>query len=295
MKKGMKILSLGMTLCMSAALLAGCGSSSSTSSAAADESGTTSETTSAVSSGAETDAASMSTDGTATEGVLVVGTNAEFPPFEYVSSDGIAEGADGSKYDGIDMAIAKQVAEDNGMTLQINNMEFDSLIVALQNGQCDAIMAGMTITDERKESVDFSEPYYDATQVMVVPEDSDIQSAKDMEGKTIAVIQGYTGETAVKDLGYEYESFKKGTDAILELVNGKADVVVIDSATASKYVSDNEGLKIVEDEATFGNEEYGIAVKKGNTALLDKINTVIEKMKSDGTIESLADQYISAQ
>lgn len=220
---------------------------------------------------------------------LTFGTNAEFPPFEYVASSGVID-----QYDGIDMAIAKKIAEANGMTAAMENMEFDSLLVALQNGQIDAAIAGMTVTEDRKEEADFSTPYYTATQVMIVKEDSDIASAADMADKKICVIQGYTGEICVKDLGYPYEAFKKGTDAIMELVNGKCDVVVIDSATAQKYVFDNEGLKIVEDASAFESEEYAIAVKKGNTELLDKINQAIEAMLADGTVAELGAQYIEA-
>ncbi len=221
---------------------------------------------------------------------IVFGTNAEFPPFEYVTGQGVI-----GQYDGIDMSIAKKIADDNKMDVEINNMEFDSLIMALENGQVDAVIAGMTVTDERKEAVDFSIPYYTATQVMIVKEDSDIAKASDMEGKKIVVIQGYTGETVVQELGYkDFTSFKKGSEAILELVNGKCDVVVIDSATASKYVQDNPGLKIVEDSSAFASEEYAIAVKKGNKDLLDKINKSIEKMLDDGTIASLSAQYLES-
>lgn len=221
---------------------------------------------------------------------LTFATNAEFPPFEFVSTKGVI-----GEFDGIDMAIAAKIAEENGMTPAIENMEFDSLLVALQNGQIDAVIAGMTVTDERKEAVDFSTPYYVATQVMIVKEDSDIASATDMADKSIAVVQGYTGEISVQELGYPYEAFKKGTECVMELVNGKCDVVVIDSATASKYVSDNAGLKIVEDNAAFASEEYAIAVKKGNTELLNKINASVEKMLADGTISSLAVQYTEAE
>ncbi len=221
---------------------------------------------------------------------ITFGTNAEFPPFEFVASNGVI-----GQYDGIDMSIAKQIAEKNGMTAEIENMEFDSLLIALENGQIDAVIAGMTVTDERKEEADFSTPYYEATQVMIVKEDSDIKKASDMAGKRICVIQGYTGETCVNDMGYSYEAFKKGTEAVMELVNGKCDVVVIDSATAKKYVSDNEGLKIVEDPAAFEGEQYAIAVKKGNTELLDKINKVIEEMLADGTISDLAVKYSEAE
>ena len=115
-----------------------------------------------------------------------------------------------------------------------------------------------------------------------------------MADKKICVVQGYTGEVCVKDMGYPYEAFKKGTEAVMELANGKCDVVVIDSATAQKYVSDNEGLKIVEDPEAFESEEYAIAVKKGNTALLDVINKAIDSMLADGTISDLAVKYTEA-
>ncbi len=217
---------------------------------------------------------------------LTFGTNAEFPPFEYVASQGVI-----GEFDGIDMAIAKKIGEENNMTAKIENMEFDSLLIALQNGQIDATIAGMTVTKERQEQVDFSTPYYKATQVMIVKEDSTIQKAADMADKKIVVVQGYTGETCVKDMGFKYEAFKKGAETILELTNGKCDVVVLDSATAQKYIKDNKGLKIVEDPEAFEAEEYAIAVKKGNTELLNKINASIEKMLKDGTISEIAAQY----
>ena len=243
---------------------------------------------SAVACGSKEDGASG--DGTAngtTNGTITFGTNAEFPPFEYVTSQGAI-----GEFDGIDMAIAKQIGDDMGKEAKINNMEFDSLLLALDNGQVDAVIAGMTVTDERKEAYDFSTPYYTATQVMIVKEDSDIKAAADMKDKKIVVIQGYTGETCVKDMGYDYEAFKKGTEAVLELVNGKCDVVVIDSATAEKFVGDNEGLKIVEDPSAFEAEEYAIAVKKGNTELLNQINASIQKMLDNGTVSELSAKYL---
>ena len=218
------------------------------------------------------------------------GTNAEFPPFEFVTANGAI-----GEYDGIDMAIAKEIGAQNGMEAVIENMEFDSLLIALQNGQIDATIAGMTVTEDRAASVDFSIPYYEATQVMVVDQNSDIKSAADMADKKIVVIQGYTGETCVQEMGYAYEAFKKGTEAILELNNGKCDVVVIDSATAQKYIKDNANLKIVEDAAAFESEQYAIAVKKGNTELLNKINASVEKMLADGTISEFAAKYTEAE
>ena len=221
---------------------------------------------------------------------IVFATNPEFPPFEFVTTNGVL-----GDFDGIDMAIAKKIGDDNGMEVKMESMEFDSLLVALQNGQIDAVIAGMTVTDERKEAVDFSTPYYTATQVMIVREDSTIATAADMADKAIAVVQGYTGETCVNELGYQYEAFKKGTECVMELANGKCDVVVIDSATAAKYVADNAGLKIVEDNEAFASEEYAIAVAKGNTELLNKINASIEKLLADGTISTLAVEYTEAE
>lgn len=215
------------------------------------------------------------------------GTNAEFPPFEYINN----QGGIIDKFDGIDMAIVKNFGDKVGKEVKIENMEFDSLLIALQNGQIDATISGMTITEERKKAVDFTHPYYEATQVMIVKEGSDIKTAKDMADKKIVVIQGYTGEECVKDLGYKYEAFKKGSEAILELKNGKCDVVVLDSATAMDYIGDNKDLKVIEDKEAFEVEEYGIAVKKGNTELLNQLNEIIDSMKADGSLAKLVAQY----
>lgn len=286
MKKATKAAALVLTVVMMAASLTACGKSAEPGEVKDTTASAQNENANATGEQGESDAENAAP---AAGGTLIFGTNAEFPPFEYVTSSGVID-----QYDGIDMAIAKNIAEANGMTAKIENMEFESLLIALQNGQIDAAIAGMTVTEDRIEEADFSTPYYTATQVMIVKEDSDIASAADLADKKICVIQGYTGEICVKDMGYPYEAFKKGTDAIMELINGKCDVVVLDSATAQKYVSDNEGLKIVEDAAAFESEEYAIAVKKGNTELLDKINAVIDTMLADGTVAELGAQYIEA-
>lgn len=284
MKKVSKALALILAAAMMVSTLVACGSDNGADGSSVEES------TAESSSAAESTVASDSAEGNTEGGTIIFGTNPEFPPFEFVAANGVID-----TFDGIDMAIAKQIAEDNGMAVQMESMEFDSLLVALQNGQIDAAIAGMTITEDRAKSVNFSTPYYTATQVMIVKEDSDIATAADMADKKICVVQGYTGETCVNKMGYPYEAFKKGTEAVMELVNGKCDVVVIDSATAAKYVADNTGLKIVEDAEAFENEEYAIAVAKGNDELLEKINTSIEKLLADGTISDLAVQYIDAE
>ena len=288
MKKTTKVAALMLAVAM---MITACGGNADQSAGAADTGAANTETAADEAATEATDTETAASDEAAaavtkTEGVITFGTNAEFPPFEFVASNGVID-----QYDGIDMAIAKQIAEENGMTAAVENMEFDSLLVALQNGQIDAAIAGMTVTDERKEAVDFSTPYYTATQVMIVKEDSDIAAAADMADKKICVVQGYTGEICVQDMGYPYEAFKKGTEAVMELVNGKCDVVVIDSATAQKYVGDNEGLKIVEDSDAFESEEYAIAVRKGNTELLDMVNKAIEAKLADGTISELGVKY----
>ena len=297
MKKTTKVAALMLAVAM---MMTACGGNADQSTSAADSGAAnteaaasdeaTADTETAASDEAATEAAETASAVTKTEGVITFGTNAEFPPFEFVTSSGVID-----QYDGIDMAIAKQIAEESGMTATVENMEFDSLLIALQNGQIDAVIAGMTVTDERKEAVDFSTPYYTATQVMIVKEDSDIAAAADMADKKICVVQGYTGEVCVQDMGYPYEAFKKGTEAVMELVNGKCDVVVIDSATAQKYVGDNEGLKIVEDSEAFEAEEYAIAVRKGNTELLDMINKAIETKLADGPISELGVMYTEAE
>lgn len=282
MKKTIKVLAASLAMVFAAASMAACGGSSSSS--------TTSAASSASASSAASSASSEAAAETKDNGTIKFGTNAEFPPFESVVAEGVI-----GEFDGIDMAVAKEIGERLGMEVSMENMEFDSLLVSLQNKQVDAVIAAMTVTDERKDAVDFSTPYYTATQVMIVKEDSDIAKASDMEGKKIAVVQGYTGETCVKDLGYDYEAFKKGTECIMELLNGKCDVVVIDSATAQKYIEDNEGLKIVEDKDAFSSEEYAIAVNKDNKELLEKINSVIGEMLEDGTIAEYSAKYIDAE
>lgn len=239
---------------------------------------------------AANDAENTAGEGSFTMETLNIGTNAEFPPFEYVDSEaGVID-----EFAGIDMEVAKSIAESVSAKPVINNMDFDGLLLALGNGQVDAVIAGMSITPERQEQVDFSKPYYKATQVMIVPEDSAIAAATDLAGKKIGVIDGYTGQSCVEELGYDYSGYKKGADAVLDLANGKLDAVVIDSSTAEKFIGETKGLKIVEDSNAFDSEEYAIAVKKGNTELLNAINAQIDKLTEDGSIDKFCEKYEGA-
>ena len=209
---------------------------------------------------------------------LIMGTNAAFPPFEYTTSQGLV-----GEFDGIDVAISNKIAENVGKELQIEDMEFDGLVASVSTGKVDMVVAGMTATDERKQSVDFSDPYYVASQVIVVAPD-----------KTVGVVLGYTGDNIVtNDLQLAEDKVtraNRGIDIVQDVKNGKLDAVVIDSATG-KALAEKNGLKIVEDPQAFETEEYAIAVKKGNTELLDKINETLSEMKASGEIEQLAMEY----
>lgn len=175
-------------------------------------------------------------------------------------------------------------------------MEFDGLIAAVSTGKVDMVAAGMTANDERRQSVDFSDTYFVASQVMVVaPDNTDITKAEDLKNdKTVGVVLGYTGDGIVTDdLQLAEDKIvraNRGLDIVQDVKNGKLDAVVIDSATG-KALAENNGLKIVEDADAFEAEEYAIAVKKGNTELLDKINAVLADMKANGEIDALAVQY----
>ena len=222
---------------------------------------------------------------------LTMGTNAAFPPFEYTTSAGLV-----GEFDGIDVAIAKQIADDMGTELEIADMDFDGLIAAVSTGKVDMVAAGMTATDERRKSVDFSDTYYVASQVMVVAADNtDITKAEDLKnGKKVGVVLGYTGDGIVTDdLGIAEDKItraNRGIDIVQDVKNGKLDAVVIDSATGIALAEKN-GLKVVEDAEAFETEEYAIAVKKGNKELLEKINATLAEMKSSGAIENLAVEY----
>ena len=174
-------------------------------------------------------------------------------------------------------------------------MEFDGIIAAVSTGKVDMGIAGMTITEERKNNVDFSDPYYVAEQVIVVPEDSDIASAEDLKNdKKVGVVIGYTADTIVtEDLALDEANIvraNRGIDVVQDVKNGRLDAVVIDSYTGIK-LAESTGLKVVEDEEAFAAEEYAIAVKKGNSELLETINATLAEMKENGEIEELAAKY----
>ena len=220
------------------------------------------------------------------EVVIKMGTNAAFPPYEY---------KEGEEFKGIDVDIAGAIAEEIGAKLEIVDMEFDSIITSVQKGEVDFGMAGMTVTDERKEEVDFTSSYATGVQVVIVNEDSDIKSLDDLEGKKIGTQLGTTGDIYSKDDYGEDNviSYSKGADAVIALKGGDVDAVIIDNEPAKAFVKDNEGLKILDTE--YAIEDYAIAISKENTELLDKINAALEKLTAAGKIDEIIAEYIKAE
>lgn len=227
-----------------------------------------------------------------TNKTLLVGTNAEFPPFEYIDNDG--------NPDGFDIALIKAIGEEMGYDVTIKNMEFKSLIASITTGGLDASIAGMTVTEDRKQNVDFSDAYYTATQYIVLPINSTITSLAELDGKRIAVQEGTTGDflvtpgednETITDESTTIKRFKKGSDAIMELKNNGVDAVVIDANPAQEYIKANKSsLKgIVEDTST---EEYAIAVQKGNSELLADLNEGLARVKANGTFDKILATYI---
>ncbi|MBR2715991.1 MAG: basic amino acid ABC transporter substrate-binding protein [Ruminococcus sp.] len=218
---------------------------------------------------------------------LVMGTNAAFPPYEFVDDNG--------EIVGIDAEIAKAVADKLGMKLTIKDMEFDSLLTAVQSGAVDIVFAGLTVNEERKQSVDFSITYATGVQVVIVPEDSKIKTVDDLEGKMIGVQAGTTGDIyCTDDYGQDnVKQFNNGALAVAALQNGQVDCVVIDNEPAKSFVEANDGLKILDTE--YVTEDYAAAISKDNKELTDKVNKAMEELKADGTIDEILAKYIKAE
>ena len=272
--------------------LAACGGSSTATTAAETQTSEAADTTAAEADAAEEETAAEAEE-TEEGGTLIMATNAEFPPYEY--HDSSQTGPDGSDIVGIDAEIAGAIAEKLGKDLVIEDIAFDSLIPELQSGKADFVAAGMTVTEDRLDNVDFSETYATAVQSIIVTSDSEIAGPDDLAGKKIGVQQGTTGDLyATDDFGDEnIDRYPKGVDAVQALVQGKVDAVIIDNEPAKVFVGDNEGLKLL--DTAYAEEEYAIAVKKGNTELLEQINTVIQELKDSGEMDSIIGKYITAE
>lgn len=218
---------------------------------------------------------------------LVMGTNAEFPPYEYVDDNG--------KIVGIDAEIAQAVAEKMGYELEIRDMKFDSLITAVQSGNIDFALAGMTVSEERLLSVNFSDTYATGVQVVIVKEGSEIAGIDDLQGKMIGVQSGTTGDIyCTDDYGQEHvKQYDSGALAVAALMNGQVDCVVIDNEPAKNFVKANAGLKILDTEYTV--EDYAAAIAKDNQELLDAFNKALAELKAEGKLDEIVNKYIPAE
>lgn len=284
-----KALSL-MTAAALVLSLAACGStaSSAASSEAASSEAASSDAASseAASSEAasETETAELST---VEPGKLIMSTNAAFPPYEMTT--------DAGEFEGIDIETAQAIADKLGLELQIDDMDFDAALLAVQQGKSDMVMAGVTVTDERQNVMDFTDTYATGIQSIIVKEDSDIASVDDLAGKKIGTQRGTTGYLYCSDdFGDEnVVAYDNGLTAVQMLNNGQVDCVVIDNAPAKEFVAANPGLKLL--DTAYVEENYAIGVGKGNTELKDAINTALEELKADGTLQAIVDKYITAE
>ncbi len=233
---------------------------------------------------------------TVEEGKLIMSTNAQFPPYELVS-DG--EGFNGTGFEGIDVEIASAIADKLGLELQIDDMDFDSALVAVQNGSSDVVLAGLSYSEERDEILDFTDSYATGVQVVIVKEGSDV-TLDNLGEKMIGTQRGTTGYIYASDTpengGYgedHVSGYDNGATAVQALVNGQVDAVIIDEAPAKEYVAANEGLTIL--PGNWVEEQYCAAVNEGNEALLNAINTALNELIEDGTVEEIIAKYISAE
>ena len=284
-----KALSL-MTAAALVLSLAACGStaSSAASSEAASPEAASSDAASseAASSEAasETETAELST---VEPGKLIMSTNAAFPPYEMTTDSG--------EFEGIDIETAQAIADKLGLELQIDDMDFDAALLAVQQGKADMVMAGVTVTDERQNVMDFTDSYATGIQSIIVKEDSDIASVDDLAGEKIGTQRGTTGYLYCSDdFGDEnVVAYDNGLTAVQMLNNGQVDCVVIDNAPAKEFIAANPGLKLL--DTAYVEESYAIGVGKGNTELKDAINTALEELKADGTLQAIVDKYITAE
>ena len=279
-----KALSL-MTAAALVLSLAACGSTaSSAASSEAVSSDTASSETASSEAASETETAELST---VEPGKLIMSTNAAFPPYEMTTDSG--------EFEGIDIETAQAIADKLGLELQIDDMDFDAALLAVQQGKSDMVMAGVTVTDERQNVMDFTDSYATGIQSIIVKEDSDIASVDDLAGKKIGTQRGTTGYLYCSDdFGDEnVVAYDDGLTAVQMLNNGQVDCVVIDNAPAKEFIAANPGLKLL--DTAYVEESYAIVIGKGNTELKDAINTALEELKADGTLQAIVDKYITAE
>ena len=284
-----KALSL-MTAAALVLSLAACGSTASSAASSEAASSETASSDAASSEAASSEAASETETAelsTVEPGKLIMSTNAAVPPYEMTTDSG--------EFEGIDIETAQAIADKLGLELQIDDMDFDAALLAVQQGKSDMVMAGVTVTDERQNVMDFTDSYATGIQSIIVKEDSDIASVDDLAGKKIGTQRGTTGYLYCSDdFGDEnVVAYDDGLTAVQMLNNGQVDCVVIDNAPAKEFIAANPGLKLL--DTAYVEESYAIGIGKGNTELKDAINTALEELKADGTLQAIVDKYITAE
>ena len=292
-----KLLALGLSLTMALSLAACGGGSSSGSSASGSSSDTdasTSQSDASTSTGGDYgDFASSLVE----EGKLIMSTNAQFPPYEMVA-DG--EGFNGTGFEGIDIEIASAIADKLGRELVIDDMEFDSALLAVQNNAADVMLAGLSYSEDRDQVMDFSDSYATGIQSVIVKEGSEV-TMDNLGDYMIGTQRGTTGYLYASDTpengGYGEDhviGYDNGATAVQELINGTIDAVIIDNAPAQEYVSANADAGLTILDGAWVEEQYCAAVDEGNEALLNAINTALNELIEDGTVQTIIDKYITA-
>ena len=293
MKNFKKLAAFALAATMSLGLLTACGGTTGT----ADTPTPETETPAAETPAEETPAATGEFT-TIEEGKLIMSTNATFPPYEMVA-DG--EGVNGSGFEGIDVEIAYALADKLGLELVIDDMDFDAALMAVQNNSADMMLAGLSYSEERDEVVDFSDPYATGVQVVIVKEGSDV-TLDNLGEYMIGTQRGTTGYLYASDTpengGYGEDhviGYDNGATAVQELINGTIDAVIIDQAPAEEYVAANADAGLTILPGNWVEEDYCLAVDEGNTALLNALNTALNELKSDGTLDEIVAKYINAE
>lgn len=286
-----KLLNLGLGLSL-ALSLAACSGNNASGGTIVENTPSTNDSTNSSDS---TEAAEATGDFLVEEGKFIVATNAAFPPYGMVADD---DGVAGTGYEGIDMELAVALAEEMGLEVEILDMEFSSALVAPDADMADVVISGVTVTEERQRNMDFSNSYTNAVQVVIVPEDSDIQSLEDLEGLMIGTQEGTTGyiyaASEPEDGGFgeaNVLALSTGSMAVESLLAGKVDCVIIDIEPAKSFVAATAGLRIL--EADFATEEYAVGMKKGNAQLLEAVNSALANLEAQGTIDEIISAYIN--
>lgn len=288
-----KLMTLVLALAMMLSLAACGGTGNNTADNAGNTTNNTTNNTANNAGDADTGDTGDDSFTTVEEGKLHMSTNAQFPPYEMTTDDG--------GFEGIDVEIAGAIAEKLGLELVVDDMAFNAALTAAQTGQSDMVMAGVTVNEDRLAVMDFSDTYATGVQVVIVKEDSPIQTIDDLANAEMIGCQADTTgyiycSYPPEEGGYGEDhvtAYDNGALAVMALVNGQVDAVVIDNAPAQEFVKANEGLKILDTE--FAVEDYAIGFAKGNTALKDAVNAALKELIDDGTVQSIIDKYIPAE